>query len=103
LADRDRCNLAGAERPCFRLSLGNVYWGADMGEREKLTGSVLMQAQAAVGSWDRPDGANVKPIRRHPFNPVLHGPWRGVVRGANGSRGHEQWSLSPHDANHSVL
>ena len=32
--------------------MGNVYRGLDTGEREKLTGSVLMQAQAAVDLWD---------------------------------------------------
>ena len=53
----------------FRLSLGNVYRGLDPGEREKLTGSGLMQVQAAVGSWDRPDGPDLEAVGRHPLNP----------------------------------
>ena len=38
----------------FRLNLANVNRGADAGEREKLTDSILRQSQATVGSWDRP-------------------------------------------------
>ena len=50
----------------LQVEFGNVYRGPGTGEREKLTGAVLMQAKAAMGSWDRRNGPAVETI----LNPV---------------------------------